>query len=133
MGKNSNKILLEINAIGAKGQVGTEEIRVKLKQFELCLMPAILLGLTAWGRILTREIEEVKSLKQLLQLPISTSTAGVLMKTGIWPAKEYLQYSTMMLYHSILNSEEERMAKNIVKEQHKETGADIEATKKLRK
>ena len=33
--------------------------------------------------------------------------------------KEYLQYSTMMLYHSIMNSEEERIAKNIVKEQHK--------------
>ena len=57
--QKSNKILLEINAIGAKSQVGTNEIRVKLKLFELCLMPAILHGLEAWGRILTKEIEEI--------------------------------------------------------------------------
>ena len=48
MWQKSNKIL-QINARGAaKSQVGTEEIRVKLKLFELCLMPAILHGLAAW-------------------------------------------------------------------------------------
>ena len=40
MWQKSNKILLVINAIGVKSQVGTEEIRVKLKLFELCLTPA---------------------------------------------------------------------------------------------
>ena len=55
MGQKSNQILLEINVIGAKSQVRTEEIKVKLKLFELCLMPAMLHGLAAWGRILTRE------------------------------------------------------------------------------
>ena len=34
------------------------------------------------------------------------------METGIWSAKEYLQYTTMTLYHSIINSEEERIVKN---------------------
>ena len=54
------------------------------------------------------EVERMqsKALKQLLQVSISTSTAGVLMETGIWPAKQYLKYSTMILYHSITNSEE---------------------------
>ena len=47
--------LLEINAIRAKSQLGTEEIRVKVKLLELHLMPAILHGLTVCGRILTRE------------------------------------------------------------------------------
>ena len=60
MGKKSNKILLQINAVGAKNLVGTEEIRAKLKLLELCLMPAILHGIAAWGRILTREIKEIK-------------------------------------------------------------------------
>ena len=73
---------------------------------------------------MTREIEEIegmqsKALKQLLQVSISTSIVGVLMETGIWPAKEYLQYSTMILYHSIITTEKERIAKNIVKEQRK--------------
>ena len=57
--------------------MGTEEIRVKLKLFDSCLMPAILHGLAVWGRIMTREIEEIermqnKALKQLLQVPMST-------------------------------------------------------------
>ena len=34
-----------------------------------------------------------KALKQLLQVPVSTSIARVLMETGIWPAKEYVQYN----------------------------------------
>ena len=37
----------EINAIGAKNEVGKEEIRVKLKLYETCLMPALLYGLEA--------------------------------------------------------------------------------------
>ena len=97
-----------------------------------------------------------KNAKQITQtvtasrlVPISTSAAGVLMETGIWPAKEYLQYSTMILYHSIITTEKERIAKNIVKEQRKynlqqtfysrvhsiskETGVDIKAAEKLRK
>ena len=40
------------------------------------------------------------------------------METEIWSAKEYLQYSTMMLDHSLVNSEEERVTENIVKDQH---------------
>ena len=130
--------------------MGTEEIRVKLKLFELCLMPAILHGIAARGRIFTREIDRMQSkeLKQLQQVPISTSTTGVLIETGIWAAMEYLQYSTMMLYHGIINSEE-RVAKNIDKVQRKynlqqtfysrvnsvskETGVDTKAAEKLRK
>ena len=50
------------------------------------------------------------------------------MEAVIWPAKEYLQYSTIMLlyiivsrmwYNTVINSEEERIAKNTVKEQCK--------------
>ena len=40
----------EINAIGAKQQVGKEDIRVKLKLYETCLMPALLYRLEAWGK-----------------------------------------------------------------------------------
>ena len=44
MRQKSDKILLDINALRAKSQVRTEEISVKLKLFELCLMPEILHG-----------------------------------------------------------------------------------------
>ena len=38
----------EICAIGAKTQVGKEEVKTKLKLFETCLMPALLYGMKAW-------------------------------------------------------------------------------------
>lgn len=71
--------------------------------------------------MLRGEIEEVermqsKALKKLLQDPKSTSNALLLREIGIWLAKKYLQYSTMMLYHHIVHSEEGYVRKNIVKE-----------------
>ena len=40
----------EISAIGTKHQAGKEEIRVKLKLYEGCLMPALPFGLEVWGK-----------------------------------------------------------------------------------
>ena len=67
----------EISAVGAKNQVGKEEIRVKLKLY-VCLMPALLYGLEAWGKIDRDEMNEIekiqgKLLKRIFNLPISTS------------------------------------------------------------
>ena len=41
----------EIDAIGAKNQVGKEEIRVKLKLFDTCLMAALTYGMEARANI----------------------------------------------------------------------------------
>ena len=67
----------EISAVGAKNQVGKEEIRVKLKLY-VCLIPALLYGLEAWGKIDRDEMNEIekiqgKLLKRIFNLPISTS------------------------------------------------------------
>ena len=67
----------EIIAVGAKNQVGKEEIRVKLKLY-VCLMPALLYGLEAWAKIDRDEMNEIekiqgKLLKRIFNLPILTS------------------------------------------------------------
>ena len=41
----TNNINKEIKAIGSKSQVGSEEMKLKMKLFERCLMPAIIHGL----------------------------------------------------------------------------------------
>ena len=41
----TNNISREIKAIGSKSQDGSEEMKVKIKLFETCLMPAIIYGL----------------------------------------------------------------------------------------
>ena len=112
----------EIDAIGAKNQVGKEEIRVKLKLFDTCLMTALTYGMEAWANIRSvemREIEKIqgKALKRIFQLPVSTTYTGIIMETGIWPAEQKIQYATMMLYHNIKNSDDNRKVKQVVEEQ----------------
>ena len=125
MTDNTNNICREINAIGSKSQVGTEELKVKIKLCETCLMPAIMYGLEVWGRITSSEMKEItkiqiRALKQILNLPKSTPSTGILFETGIWPVKERVEYSTMMGYHSIVKSDDNRIAKKIIEEKQKE-------------
>ena len=47
------------------------------------------------------------------------------METGIWPAKERTEYSTLMLIHSIINSNRERISQKIILEQKKKGITDV--------
>ena len=64
---------------------------------------------------LVQVIEKIKnqSLMKILQLPVTTPSTGLLMETGIWPAKERIEYSTLMLIHSIINSNKEGYHKRL--------------------
>ena len=78
----------ETDAIGAKNQVGKEEIRVKLKLFDTCLMTALTYGMEAWANIRSVEIREIekiqgKTVTKIFQLPVSTTYTGTIMETGI--------------------------------------------------
>ena len=105
-----------INTTGAKNQVGKDKIRVKLKLFDTCLMTALVYGMEAWGSIKLMEMREIeniqgKTLERIFQLPVSTTYTGIIRETGIWPAEQNIQYATMMLYHNIKNSDDNRKVK----------------------
>ena len=63
--------------------------------------------------------KQSKTCEELLQFLISTSTAGTLTETDIWSVKEHLQQNIKVLCQNVINSEEQRMANKIVKEQFK--------------
>ena len=68
----------EISAVGAKHQTGKEEIKVNFKLYETCIMPALLYGLEAWGKIDKDEMNEIekiqgRALKVIFNLSMSTS------------------------------------------------------------
>ena len=67
------------------------------------------------------EVEKIqgRALKRIFNLPISTSYIGLIMETGTWPANQRIQYSIMMLYHNIMNSYYERVARKILAEKAK--------------
>ena len=76
------------------------------------------------GEILKSEMQAIEklqnqSLKKILQLPVTTPSTGLLMETGIWPSKRRIEYSTLMLIHSKINSNKERILQNIILEQRK--------------
>ena len=67
----------EICAIGTKTQVRKVEVRVKLKLFETCLMPAFLYGMEAWKKLSKLEVQHLqqiqgKALKRIFNLLITT-------------------------------------------------------------
>ena len=63
---------------------------------------------------------QVSALKQILHYPKSTPNIEILFETGIWPIIGRIEYSTMMLFHSVMNSDDERISKKIIEQQQKE-------------
>ena len=53
----------EIEAIGTKAQVGSEEIREKLKLFETCFMTTLTYGMEAWSNIRKEEMKEIEKIQ----------------------------------------------------------------------
>ena len=112
----------EICAIGTKTQVREVEVRVKLKLFETCLMPALLYGMEAWKKLSKLEVQHLqqiqgKALKRIFNLLITTPYIGLIIETGVWPAEQRINYSSLMLYHNIINSNKDRLVKHIIQEQ----------------
>ena len=59
----ASRIIKEINGISSKQNVGQEEIRVKIKLFETYLVPAILYGFEAWGKISKSEMQAIEKIQ----------------------------------------------------------------------
>ena len=69
-------------------------------------MPALLYGMEAWKKLSKAEIlnlEKIqgKALKRIFSLPITTPYIGLIIETGVWPAEQRINYSSLMLYHNI--------------------------------
>ena len=97
---------------------------MQIKLFEGCFIPALTYGIEAWGYIKKEEMKEIeriqgKTLKRIFKLPVSTAYTGILMETGIWHSEQRIQYATLMLYHNIKNSDEEKKIKKMIEEQEK--------------
>ena len=54
-----------------------------------------------------------RDFKTIFKLPLSTAYTRILMETEIWPGEQRIQNETLMLYHNIKNSDEEKIKKMI--------------------
>ena len=82
-------------------------------------MPALLYGMEAWKKLSKAEIQNVekiqgKALKRIFSLPITTPYIGLIIETGVWPAEQRINYSSLMLYRNIISSSKNRLVKQIM-------------------
>ena len=114
----------ELIAMGCVKEVGGEFLRIRLILFVKCWMPAVTHGLHAWSLLTDKDIMDVEQLqgrylKKICEVPVSTPSAGLYMELGIWPATEWIQYLSAMLYHELMKGDDNRVSSKIVKEQSK--------------
>ena len=102
--------------------VGPLYVMMRLKLYELCIVPSILYNLEGWNRLTKKEIEKLKTIQHrtlctLLQLPKTTPYIGLLSELGMWRMEERMMYRKIMLFHNIMNSSDKRLCKQIIQEQ----------------
>ena len=56
-------------------------------------------------------------IKSICGQMISTPYLGIFAETGIWPVLQLLEYKQLLLLHNIINTQQERLITEIVKEQ----------------
>ena len=85
-------------------------------------MPPLLYGIEAWKKLFQTEMQQLekiqgKTIKRIFNLPITTPYIGLIIKVGVCPAEQRINYSSLMLYQNIINSSKGRLAKQIILEQ----------------
>ena len=113
-----------LKSLASYHNVGSEFVKLRLKLYELCLVPSILYNLEGWNKLTKAELKKLESIQHrtlctLLHLPKSTPYVGLLNELGMWRMEEKLMYRKMMLYHNIIHSSEKRLCRKIIKDQEK--------------
>ena len=97
--------------ISADGQL-TQHIkelnsRCDIINRERNLMPVLLYEMEVWKKLSKSEIQNLektkgKALKRIFSLPITILYIGLIIETGVRPAEQRINYSSLMIYHSII-------------------------------
>ena len=129
-----------VRAIGNTKTMGTLAVMTRIKLLDSVIMPSILYNVEVMANLTKKEMRDLEQMQgeiltRLLEVPRSTPYMGLLMETGVWTMEARITYKKLMLYHNIINSDEERIIKKIVKIQEEEEreGTWYQSTKKKMK
>ena len=94
------------------------KVEAKKLVYKAQIIPAIFFNLEGWTNIGKSDWERLdaiqgKILRGILGVPQSTPYWGMLHELDIIPVKLLLTYKRMMVYHNIINSDEERIVRTI--------------------
>ena len=110
-----------LKSLASYSNVGPCFVQVRLFLYEICIIPSILYNMEAWNPT-KAEIKKLESIQHsalcsILHLPKSTPYIGLLNELGMWRMEERLIYRKTMLYHNIMNSNDDRLCKRMLQEQ----------------
>ena len=120
--KKVEYLLKEIRKYGDVNKVGKMALEVRKKVYETVVVPTLFANTETWSNVTENELNELekmqyKILREIYEQPQSTPYWGIIAESGIWPVAHRIEYKKIMLFHSIINSEEKRLIKEIIEDQ----------------
>ena len=108
--------------IATEHLVGKLSTETRLILYERTVSPTITFNLECWTDIGQRNWEKLeriqgKALRRILMLPANTPYLGILKETGIWNVERKVDYQRLMLYQNMMESDDERLGKQIIQDQ----------------
>ena len=123
--KKANAMVVNIERIGSESKLGKLSSAARILMYEKTATSTLLFNLECWNGLTDTEwmrLERVqgKMLKRLMRMPNSTPYWGMLKELGMWTARMKVVYQKLMLYKTLMDSEEGRTARKIIEEQEEE-------------
>jgi hypothetical protein len=117
-------IIREGKKMCCRSRIGKAEIEAKRLVYEVLAETAVYYNVEAWTNLRMSDTQMLKTLqakilKGLFGLPKTTPYWGLINELGVMPIISRLTYKKLMLYHNIINSDEDRIAKHLVREQER--------------
>ena len=122
MEKKTGGVISEGRKLCCSSRVGKFEIDAKILVYDTMAVKAVFHNIETWTNLRKSDVEKMKSIqgkiiRGLFGLPASTPYWGMLHELGIAPIILSLTYQKLMLYHNLINSDDERIAKKVVEAQ----------------
>jgi hypothetical protein len=122
MEKKTVGIIREGRKMCCRSRVGKSELDAKKFVYEILANKSIFHNMEAWTNFRKKDITKLisiegKVIRGLFGLPKTTPYWGMMHELGIWPITLTLTYRKMMVYHNLINSDDERLAKVLVEAQ----------------
>ena len=122
MEKNAKTIIRLGNIMCSQEKVGKMEIACKLFIYDKIAVLSVFYNIEVWSNLRQQDMNKLETiqgmiLKGLIGLPKSTPYWGILYELNILPIHLRMTYKKLMVYHQLMNSNDDRIAKQIVQEQ----------------
>ena len=124
MEEKAGAVISETNKICSQDKLGKLEWEGKKTVYEEQIIHAVFHNTEAWTNLRKSDWEKLESiqgkiLRGIYGMPKSTPYWGILYELDIIPIRLHITYKRLMVYHNIMNSDDERVAKSIIKEQER--------------